>query len=187
MNSLKRHLGSAAAALLLGAAGTVGIAAPASATTAYRPVNSTGDVEIRATFSDKCLEVADWRTDDGAPVRQWTCTGGDNQKWRFTDGYAVNVHSGKCLEVPGWSTTPAAPIGQWTCTGGNNQRWGAVDVGNGGLGVSDRSMAVVNFHSDLVLDVNGGDFADGAPVIQWYSTGVRNQRLLLTPPATAAR
>ena len=31
--------------------------------------------------SGKCLEVADWRTDNGAPVRQWDCTGQPNQQW----------------------------------------------------------------------------------------------------------
>ncbi|WP_353962706.1 RICIN domain-containing protein [Streptomyces sp. NBC_00572] len=31
--------------------------------------------------SGKCLEVADWRTDNGDPVRQWDCTGQPNQQW----------------------------------------------------------------------------------------------------------
>ncbi|MEU3505025.1 RICIN domain-containing protein [Streptomyces hundungensis] len=45
---------------------------PASAATAWTFHNAQ---------SGKCLEIADWRTDNGAPARQWDCTGGANQMW----------------------------------------------------------------------------------------------------------
>ncbi|WP_328940406.1 RICIN domain-containing protein [Streptomyces sp. NBC_00250] len=78
-------------------------------------------------YSGKCLEVADWRTDNGAPVRQWDCTGQPNQRWMVrvsTHGVVVvNKHSGKCLEVADWRTDNGAPVRQWDCTGQPNQQW----------------------------------------------------------------
>ncbi|MFJ4585496.1 RICIN domain-containing protein [Streptomyces echinatus] len=86
-------------------------------------------VTLRNHNSWKCLEVADWRKDNGAPVRQWECTGGANQqwyRWLYNGGYAfINVNSGQCLEVADWSTANGAAVRQWTCGGGpqGNQMW----------------------------------------------------------------
>ncbi|MFF1907574.1 RICIN domain-containing protein [Kitasatospora sp. NPDC058218] len=173
-STAKRRLAATAAVAALTLGGALLSAAPASAAFLYKPINIAQDVEVRVQSSDKCLEVADWSTDDGAAVRQWTCTGGDNQKWRFTDGYAVNVHSGKCLEIPGYSTAVGTRADQWTCNKGTNQRWGAVNVNQG-------TLAIVNFDSDLVLDISGGGFNNGSPAIQWYPTGVYNQRWSFNP------
>jgi hypothetical protein len=32
--------------------------------------------------SNKCVDVKDRNTDNGAPLIQWDCNGGPNQKWR---------------------------------------------------------------------------------------------------------
>ncbi|MFJ5119307.1 RICIN domain-containing protein [Kitasatospora sp. NPDC088548] len=82
--------------------------------------------------SGKCLEVADWRTDNGAPVRQWDCTRGMKQSWswernspsggwRITNGHRVLV-----LEMGGWATNNGATADQWASTGGANQKWSAI-------------------------------------------------------------
>ncbi|WP_329950749.1 RICIN domain-containing protein, partial [Streptomyces sp. BE303] len=53
--------------------------------------------EINSAATGKCLEVSDWRRDAGAPVRQWTCTGGANQQWAAnSNGFLVNRNSGLC-------------------------------------------------------------------------------------------
>ena len=47
--------------------------------------------ELVASHSEKCLDLPEWSPNDGMPVVQWTCNGGDNQKWRIettTDGYS---------------------------------------------------------------------------------------------------
>ncbi|MEU9048230.1 MULTISPECIES: RICIN domain-containing protein [unclassified Kitasatospora] len=56
------------------------VAAPGTAHAEQIP-RYTPAFEPRNQATGKCLEVADWRTDDGAPVRQWTCHGGANQAW----------------------------------------------------------------------------------------------------------
>ncbi|MGW2543440.1 RICIN domain-containing protein [Kitasatospora sp. NPDC001574] len=158
---VKRRLGSASAAAVLALGAGLLTAAPAHA----GPNGTTwpSAVEFVNHESGKCLEVADWRTDDGAPVRQWTCTGGDNQKWQVTDGLVVNIHSGKCLEIPGWSTGLATQAGQWDCHGGDNQRWIAYLRSNSG------SRIIVNKHSNLVIGVADASHDDGAPIVQWPS------------------
>lgn len=67
-----RVLGAAAiAAGLLVGAGTT----PASAATPH---------PLRNHNSGKCLEIADWRTDNGAPARQWNSEGRQaNMEWDY--------------------------------------------------------------------------------------------------------
>ncbi|MFB6890637.1 RICIN domain-containing protein [Kitasatospora sp. NPDC056327] len=158
------RLAGTAAALVL-AAGTALVAAvPASAA----PIISIGyDVQVRAVHSGKCLEVADWRTDNGAPVRQWTCTGGANQKWHFNpDGTVLNAHSGKCLEVPGWNRERGVQVGQWDCHGGYNQKWEGMNA-MPDLG----SMSVWSSYAALPIDIRSASTADGAPAVLWPAGG----------------
>ncbi|MFF3072432.1 RICIN domain-containing protein [Kitasatospora sp. NPDC057936] len=160
----RTRLATAAAVLAL-TGGSV-LAAPTAGAATATTATDFGPAEIRtgmyAGQNDLCLEVADWRTDDGAPVRIWTCTGGDNQKWTQTAHGWINLHSGKCLEIPAFSTTPGTQAGQWTCNGGSNQQWSDPPVSH-----ADTPRHIVNANSGLSLDVAGGVIADGTPVIQW--------------------
>lgn len=95
----------------------------------------TADGRLAWTFrnaeSGKCLEVADWRTDAGAPVRVWQCTGGANQQWVEQGGQngvsLRNVNSGMALDMPGFSTANDTDAVQWWPKGFNepagNQEW----------------------------------------------------------------
>jgi hypothetical protein len=93
------------------------------------PSNGTsGPYELVASHSRKCLDVNGWSTDDGTPLIQLDCHGGDNQVWSLEatgDGYSriISRHSGKCLDVSGGSTDDGASIIQWQCHGGANQKW----------------------------------------------------------------
>ena len=109
-----------------------------------------GVYELVASHSQKCLDVPEWSHIDGMPVVQWTCNGGDNQKWRVettTDGYSrlVAQHSGKCLDVTGASTDDRADIIQWQCHGGQNQQWRVETVAGG--------YQLVAGHSGKCVDV----------------------------------
>ncbi|MFB7469611.1 RICIN domain-containing protein [Kitasatospora sp. NPDC056184] len=122
----------------------------------------------------KCLEVADVRKDDGAPVRQWTCTSGNNQKWTVYGSSLINLWSGKCLDIPGFSTVWGTRPIQWTCTSQqDNQRWLVPDV----------SAPLPGYLSSLglVLDVAGFDPADGATVATWGANGGANQLWYAVP------
>ncbi|MER7708813.1 RICIN domain-containing protein [Kitasatospora sp. NPDC097605] len=158
-----------AAAAVLTAAGTLVLASPADAH-ADRAATTIRSI----VTSGKCLEVADWRTDDGAPVRQWSCHGGANQQWITTDhGEIVNVHSGKCLDIPNYSPTPGTQAVQWTCNRGLNQAWHIHPRG------WKPEFYVDNLFSQLSLDLFGWGSADGTPVGQWTPHGEGNQRWYL--------
>ncbi|MEV6973778.1 RICIN domain-containing protein [Kitasatospora sp. NPDC093806] len=132
--------------------------------------------ELRNDATGKCLEVADWRRDEGAPVRQWTCTGGDNQKWFSTNyGDLRNLHSHRCLDIPRASTVWGTQAVQWGCNFGANQRW-SFDPHRGSFRAG---------HSwNLLLDLAGSSPRDGAPVIQWGDNGGTNQEWTGYQPPT---
>jgi hypothetical protein len=92
------------------------------------PPPPSGYYKVIAKHSGKCLDVNGASTADGANVQQWSCNGGNNQRWKLVsmgDGYneLVAKHSSKCLDVNGASTADGANVQQWHCTGSNNQRW----------------------------------------------------------------
>jgi hypothetical protein len=141
-----------------------------------------GLYELVASHSEKCLDVPDWSLNDGTPVVQWSCNGGDNQKWNLetgTDGYSrlSAQHSGKCLDVSGVSTEDRADIIQWQCHGGQNQQW-RVEVVPGGYQLVAR-------HSGKCVDVRGQATIDGGQVIQWPCHGGANQTWILRPVVSA--
>ncbi len=49
----------------------------------YFEYNEDGWFYIRNKFSNKCLEVANASTGNGANIQQWDWDGGKNQQWRF--------------------------------------------------------------------------------------------------------
>ncbi|MEX2983248.1 RICIN domain-containing protein [Streptomyces sp. C36] len=75
--------------------------------------------------SDKCLEIADSRTDNGAPAQQWLCDPGNKtQMWYFNNGAIVNLNSGKVLEIADSSTSNGARAQQWLFSpGAPGQLW----------------------------------------------------------------
>jgi hypothetical protein len=106
-------------------------------------------------------------------VQQWTCNGGDNQRWKLRGDPAqgwelVNAGSGRCLDGEG--TAPGvlgASLSQRGCSGAPGQRWQAVRSGNT---FSLRSAA------GLCLEVSGQSRADGAPVALAPCTGAAFQQ-----------
>ncbi|MFF4508712.1 RICIN domain-containing protein [Streptomyces sp. NPDC001401] len=73
--------------------------------------------------SDKCLEAAGGKKDNGTPVQIYTCNGGAGQKWKISGATLVNVNSGKCLEVKGAGTANGTALQLATCTTGAAQKW----------------------------------------------------------------
>jgi hypothetical protein len=74
------------------------------------------------------MEVASSSTANGANVRQNSCTGSANQKWRieFVGGDAyklIAVHSGQALKVWNDDVTDGANIAQWPYFGSASQHW----------------------------------------------------------------
>ncbi len=193
-NSMTRPRSSAAlaaGALALGLAAALAAPAPATAAPVPRPVGparpsgsatapaSTASVAvgepttvITANPSDtqKCLDVTGQSTASGTLVEQWTCNGGTNQQWYWTEaGELVGVASGKCLDIPRFSTDGGVQAVIWPCNGGTNQKWTQTLVHHAGV------YHLTNVNSGLNLDVQGASPADGTPVVQWPQTFGLNQ------------
>ena len=142
-----------------------------------------GLYQLVARHSEKCLDVPEWSLNDGMPIIQWTCNGGDNQAWNLEtapDGYSrlIARHSGKCLDVSGESTEDRAEIIQWPCHGGANQQWRVEAVAGG--------FQLVARHSFKCMDVRGESTNDGGSIIQWTCHFGANQTWLLRPLTAAS-
>ena len=89
---------------------------------------SDGTYNIINGASNKCLDLYNGSTADGARIVQWDCWGGAFQKWNIivnSNGTSTikAATSGKCLDDYNNSTANEAPIRQWTCNGGTNQQF----------------------------------------------------------------
>ena len=129
---------------------------------------------LQARHSGKCLDIKSASNNNGAPLIQWNCHGGYNQKFHFLhvgggDYNIIAAHSGKCLDVNGASTSNLADIIQWPCHGGNNQKFRPV-YRSGGY------YNLVAAHSGKCIDVRGASQSQGAEVIQYDCHSGYNQQ-----------
>lgn len=102
----------------------------------WEDVLSSGDggqiVRLINMNSGKCLEVADSRTDNGAPVQQWECAGVTTQNWGMSNTciectdpavHITNANSYKDLEVENSYTYNGARVQQWDYAAAPGQFW----------------------------------------------------------------
>ncbi|MBL8519454.1 MAG: RICIN domain-containing protein [Betaproteobacteria bacterium] len=132
----------------------------------------SGMIHSRAT--NKCADVSNASTDDGADVRQWSCHGKDNQLFDVVDLGRNEVafiaqNSGKAMEVAGDNRRSGADVVQNRWTGGANQRWRFEPWEQG-------YSRIVSVGSGKCLDVEAGRFNDGANIIQADCHGGQNQQ-----------
>ncbi|KQW12834.1 ricin-type beta-trefoil lectin domain protein [Streptomyces sp. Root369] len=73
--------------------------------------------------TDKCLDVAGGKKDNGTPVQIYTCNASAGQKWQIDGDRLVNPNSGKCLTVKGGASTNGTPVQISTCGTGASQKW----------------------------------------------------------------
>jgi beta-glucosidase-like glycosyl hydrolase len=78
----------------------------------------------------KCIDIADYSTDNGALVWLYDCHTSDkdpshqNQEWQMQSNQEfVNPMSKKCLDANAYGTTPGTAVQLWDCTGADNQKW----------------------------------------------------------------
>lgn len=132
------------------------------------------NVILKIKHSGRCLDITGWSTNAGAPLIQWDCHGGANQRFNFVHtGFGnyniVMVHSGQCLDVWGFSTDNGAPIVQWPCHGGDNQKFRLIAHPDG-------YFSFVAVQSGRCLDVKDVSTGNGVPIIQWDCHLGDNQR-----------
>ncbi len=82
---------------------------------------------IRSTNSGKCIDVPGFSTTNDLQLQQYTCNGGDNQRWFVGvegDGRVriQNKANAKCLHVNG-GTEVHAPVTQHTCDASDGEKF----------------------------------------------------------------
>jgi glucosylceramidase len=162
-----------------------------SATTATIP---SGWVNVISKNSNQCLDVVsipqtNYGKNQSALVQQYTCWGGDMQKWQFTpvgSGYEItSKNSGLQLDVIGGpgATQDGVLIQQWPYWGGTNQIWNVTPTQDGYFTISPQN-------SGKCLDViytpgNNWGLSPGTLVQQWDCWGGPNQEWKIVPAQQA--
>jgi len=89
-------------------------------------IANDGTWNFRLQFNQKCLDIANWATENGAVVHLWTCHPNDkpeNQQWNLdSNGHIVSKLNGKCLEVKG-NIQEGSTTQMWDCADQANQKW----------------------------------------------------------------
>src|SRR3954471_11030560 len=126
-----------------------------------------GPALIQNVFSQKCLEILDYRKDNFAPADQYSCYGGATQMWMYNSasGLVYNINSPLCLEVAYSSFADGADVGQYACHDQANQQWDFWIDGT-----------IHNRLTHKCLEVYAFSTAEFARIDQWSCWGGQNQR-----------
>lgn len=121
-----------------------------------------------ARHSAKCADVTSQSLWAGAQIKQYTCNGGNNQKYWFkslgSGYYQLNVRgSSLCVQEN------ANTVTQENCSSSaTSQQWS--------LTTSGSYVTITSRASGECLDVNGASTADSAAIITYTCSGATNQQ-----------
>lgn len=121
-----------------------------------------------ARHSAKCADVTSQSLWAGAQIKQYTCNGGNNQKYWFkalgSGYYQLNVRgSSLCVQEN------ANTVTQENCnSSATSQQWS--------LTTSGSYVTITSRASGECLDVNGASTADSAAIITYTCNGATNQQ-----------
>lgn len=141
--------------------------------------------QIVARISGLCLDVNGGGLNTGARLIQYTCHGGDNQRFRFEplgNGY-YRIRAGNsnlCIDQANATYSYGGQFMQYTCHNGLNQQF---DVISGQVGSGYYNQIRVQ-HSLLNMDVANASYSPGAYIIQYDPHGGINQQFELVPSST---
>ncbi len=134
-----------------------------------------GTYTVTNAGNGKAVDVKYQATTDGAPVIQYSPTGGTNQQWKLADAgngafTLAAVHSGKCADVPVDKVgADGAQLQQLSCSGGANQKWKVEPVGQD-------VYRLVSVASGKCLDVPGNSPANEVQLNQYACNGTPAQQ-----------
>ncbi|MDX3731222.1 RICIN domain-containing protein [Streptomyces caniscabiei] len=121
-----------------------------------------------ARHSSKCADVTSQSQWAGAQIKQYSCNGGNNQKYWFKSvggGYyqLMTRHSSLCVQEN------ASTVTQENCNSSNTAQQFSLTTTGSYVNVKSRA-------SGECLDVNGGSTADGAAIITYTCNSGTNQQ-----------
>ncbi|MFI1711316.1 ricin-type beta-trefoil lectin domain protein [Streptomyces griseoruber] len=124
--------------------------------------------------TDKCLDVAGGKKDNGTPVQIYTCNGSVGQKWQISGDHLVNPNSGKCLTVKGGASANGTAVQISTCSSSTSQNW---EYGTHG------TTRLFNPATGNCLDL--ADYTNSRDGRMWDCTGKAPQQFDVVPSGHA--
>jgi hypothetical protein len=106
-----------ATAVVLGAGGIATSVAAAGQTA------TTAGFLITSQVDNRCLDISQSNTGNGALVDTWDCDGTPNQRWHFDGGRIRSDLNNKCLDVAGGNGGNGGAIDMLDCQSINTQTW----------------------------------------------------------------
>ena len=128
------------------------------------PPPAGGTTRLLSNWNNKCIDVPDWKFNDGQQLHVWDCTDGTNQKWEFVNG-TLRTQNNKCMDVAWGSTADGAAIQLATCSGNPAQQFVLSAAGD-----------LVNPQSNKCVDIAAWNGNNGAVLHQWTCVGGANQK-----------
>ncbi|MES2746538.1 MAG: PQQ-dependent sugar dehydrogenase, partial [Bdellovibrionota bacterium] len=125
-----------------------------------------GDVfSLESKLTGKCVDLDNGNWDNGGRIHQWTCDGGQNQKFRAEEVIEGvfrmrNIKTDKCLDISGISLDNDAYVQQWECGSGLNQQVRLTKTAEGTASISF-------IHSGKCMDVQSFNMDNAARLIQY--------------------
>jgi hypothetical protein len=91
-----------------------------------------GYFEMINHASKQCVDIDRRDYSNGTMVRDWSCNGGDNQKFVYTaEGQLRPKGDNKyCVDIEGGGTTEIRNVHLWDCDGGTSEKWRINPRGN---------------------------------------------------------
>lgn len=114
---------------------------------------------IISNWNNKCIDVPDWKFNDGQRLHVWDCTDGTNQKWEWIND-TLRTENNMCMDVAWGSSENGAAIQIATCSGNPAQQFvlsGAADL--------------VNPQANKCVDIKDWIPDNGAVLQLWECTG----------------
>lgn len=148
-------------------------------------VENGATYEIRSQASGKCLDVKDASQESGAPIIQYTCNGGPNQRFVLSqeaNGYwSFQTFAHKFLAVKDLDLDGSAihQIDQSDAT----EATSTFDIVWDGAAADVYRIGVPANDANRFFDVKDGSQADGAPIIQYPRTEGANQQFKMVEVA----
>ena len=120
---------------------------------------------VKSAATGRCLDVQAASYDRGAPVNNYSCHGGDNQRWYwwympyYGKYLVINQRSGMCLDYD--RLLAGTRVIQRPCDGWLGQRW---TFGNGGLRAGSSNEWCVTARADWTATI---ERCDGGTDQRW--------------------
>ena len=147
-------------------------------------IGDTNYYKIVATHSAKALDVQNGGINIGTNVEQFDQNGSDNQCWYFKDcgnGYysIISKANGLYLDISGGAIDSCGANVQLYYS--NNSEAQQFKLEHINIVDSGTYEIETKLNSNMVVDVSGGSYDNGANVQLWTANNVNQQRFILEP------